>query len=75
VASSLAAGQAMPFAKGDVAIDAVPTSAEIEHALSKLEDIALPVSIDRIAAWSKGLEARGILLVPLTSAVLKSKSS
>jgi polysaccharide deacetylase 2 family uncharacterized protein YibQ len=87
VAPSLAAGQAVPFAKGDVAIDAVPTAAEIEHALSKLEDIArergfaigtasaLPVSIERIAAWSKGLEARGILLVPLTSAVLKSKSS
>ena len=87
MAPSLAAGQAMPFAKGDVAIDAVPTVAEIEHALSKLEDIArergfavgtssaLPVSIERIAAWSKGLEARGILLVPLTSAVLKSKSS
>jgi polysaccharide deacetylase 2 family uncharacterized protein YibQ len=87
VAPSLAAGQAMPFAKGDVAIDAVPTAIEIEHALGKLEDIArergfavgtasaLPVSIERIAAWSKGLEARGILLVPLTSAVLKSKSS
>jgi polysaccharide deacetylase 2 family uncharacterized protein YibQ len=87
LAPSLAASQAMPFAKGDVAIDAVPNAAEIEHALSKLEDIArergfavgtasaLPVSIERIVAWSKGLEARGILLVPLTSAMLKSKSS
>jgi polysaccharide deacetylase 2 family uncharacterized protein YibQ len=29
VAPSLAAGQAMPFAKGDVAVDAVPTAGEI----------------------------------------------
>ena len=35
---------------------------------------ALPVSIERIAAWAKGLEGRGVLLVPLTSVMLKSKS-
>ena len=87
VASSLAAGQAMPFAKGDVTIDAVPTSAEIDHALTRLETIArdkgiaigtasaLPVSIERIGAWTRGLEGRGVLLVPLTTAMLKSKSS
>ena len=87
VAGSLAAGQGMPFAKGDVAIDAVPTSAEIDHALVKLEAIArdrglaigtasaLPVSIERIGAWTRGLESRGVLLVPLTTAMLKSKSS
>ena len=87
VAGSLAAGQAMPFAKGDIAIDAVPTSAEIDHALAKLETIAkdrgfaigtasaLPVSIERIGAWTRGLESRGVVLVPLTTAMLKSKSS
>ncbi len=87
VAAALAAGQAMPFAKGDVAIDAVPTPAEIDHALADLENLArergvaigtasaLPVSIERIGAWIKTLEARGIMLVPLTSAMLKSKSS
>ena len=87
VAGSLAASQAMPFAKGDVAIDAVPTSAEIDHALAKLETMAkergiaigtasaLPVSIERISAWTRGLESRGVLLVPLTTAILKSKSS
>ena len=36
---------------------------------------ALPISIDRIAAWSKALDGRGIMLVPLTTAMLKSKSS
>ena len=39
VASSLAAGQTMPFAKADFAIDAVPTSAEIDRALIKLETL------------------------------------
>ena len=86
VAASLAASQAMPFAKADLAIDAVPTALEIDRALNKLESLArerglavgvasaLPVSIERIAAWSKALESRGILLVPLTTAMLKSKS-
>jgi uncharacterized protein len=87
VAAALAQSQDMPFAKGDVAIDAVPTVGEVDHALARLEDIAkergiavgtasaLPVSIERIAAWAKGLEGRGVLLVPLTSVMLKSKSS
>ncbi len=87
VAAALAGGQAMPFAKGDVSIDAVPTSAEIDRQLAKLEALAkergfavgtasaLPISIDRIGAWIKTLDARGIMLVPLTTAMLKSKSS
>jgi hypothetical protein len=86
VAGSLAASQAMPFAKADAAVDAVPTAAEIDHALARLETVAkergiaigtasaLPVSIERISAWTRGLESRGVLLVPLTTAMLKSKS-
>lgn len=87
VAASLAASQAMPFAKADLTIDAVPTTLEIDRALAKLETLArergtavgiasaLPISIERLAAWSKALEARGIMLVPLTTAMLKSKSN
>jgi polysaccharide deacetylase 2 family uncharacterized protein YibQ len=87
VASALAEGQAMPFARADSSIDAVPTSVEIDRALAKLESLArergtavgiasaLPISIERIAAWTRSLESRGILLVPLTTAMLKSKSS
>ncbi|CAL74371.1 conserved hypothetical protein [Bradyrhizobium sp. ORS 278] len=87
VAASLATGRAVPFAKGDVAIDAVPTAVEIDNALAKLESLAkergvavgtasaLPVSIDRIGTWIKGLDRKGILLVPLTTAMLKSKSN
>lgn len=78
---------AVPFAQGDVALDMVPSTAEIDKALAKLEAIArqrgaaigvasgLPVSIDRIAAWAKTLESRGIALVPLTAALPKAKSS
>jgi polysaccharide deacetylase 2 family uncharacterized protein YibQ len=87
VASSLAEAQAMPFAKADFSIDAVPTSVEIDRALARLESLAkergtavgmasaLPISIERIAAWTKSLESRGIVLVPLTTAMLKSKSN
>ena len=86
VAPSLTAAQAMPFAKADFTIDAVPTSAEIDRTLVKLETLAkerglavgiasaLPISIERLAAWTKTLDSRGILLVPLTTAMLKSKS-
>lgn len=87
IAPQAAANQAMPFGKGDIAIDVVPTPTEIDRALNKLESAArergvavgtasaLPVSIERIAAWTKTLGDRGILLVPLTTAMLKSKSS
>jgi len=87
VAPTLAAAQAMPFARADISIDAVPTAGEIDRALAKLEGLAkergtavgvasaLPISIERISVWTKALEGRGILLVPLTTAMLKSKSS
>lgn len=87
VAGVIAEGQAMPFAKANVSIDTVPTQAEIDRALTRLEALArehgsavgiasaLPISIDRIAIWAKQLDSRGIMLVPLTTAMLKPKSS
>lgn len=87
IAGVIAEGQAMPFARADVSIDTVPTPAEIDRALGKLENLAkergtavgvasaLPISIERIAGWARQLEARGIVLVPLTTAMLKPKSS
>jgi polysaccharide deacetylase 2 family uncharacterized protein YibQ len=86
VAASLAAGQTMPFARADISIDAVPTAVEIDRALAKLENLAkergtaigiasaLPISIERIGVWIKTLESHGVMLVPLTTAMLKSKS-
>lgn len=87
IAPQVAGSQAMPFGKGDIAIDVVPTPTEIDRALNKLEAAArergtaigtasaLPVSIERVSAWTRTLGDRGILLVPLTTAMLKSKSS
>ena len=87
VASSLAAGLSMPFAKADLSIDAVPTAVEIDRALARLEGLAkerglavgvasaLPISIERISAWTRTLESHGVMLVPLTTVMLKSKSS
>ncbi|KIZ34322.1 MULTISPECIES: divergent polysaccharide deacetylase family protein [Rhodopseudomonas] len=87
VAQTQALGQAMPFAQADLTIDAVPTAQDIDKALAKLESLAkergnavgiasaLPISIERIGSWSKSLASRGILLVPLTTAMLKPKSS
>jgi polysaccharide deacetylase 2 family uncharacterized protein YibQ len=86
VAGTIAKGQAVPFARADRVIDAVPTAVEIDRVLADLETTArqrglavgvasaLPISIDRLATWTKALEARGILLVPLTTAMQKSKS-
>jgi polysaccharide deacetylase 2 family uncharacterized protein YibQ len=82
----LAEGQSVPFAKADLAIDAVPTSVEIDRALAKLESLArehgtavgiasaLPISIERIGIWAKALDSHGVMLVPLTTVMLKSKS-
>jgi hypothetical protein len=86
LAPSLTAAQTVPFAKADVAVDAVPTALEIDRALAKLEAqakesgvavgvaSALPISIERISVWTRALESRGVMLVPLTTAMLKSKS-
>lgn len=82
----IAEAQAMPFARSDLVLDAVPNAGEIDQALAKLERIArergtavgtassLGVSIERIAIWAKSLQSRGIALVPLTTIMLKPKS-
>ncbi len=87
VAGRIAGADNLPFAKADMVLDSVPTPGEIDHALGRLEmaarehgvavgiSSALPVSIDRIAKWAKGVEARGILLVPITAVALKAKQS
>lgn len=69
-----------PSLKSDLVVDAKAEWADIDAQLVKLEAIAvekgvaiatasaLPVTIERIARWSKTLEARGIRLVPITAA-------
>jgi polysaccharide deacetylase 2 family uncharacterized protein YibQ len=87
VAARIAGGDNLPFAKAEIVVDAVPTPVEVEHALGRLElaarergiaigtSSALPVSIEHIAKWAKALESRGILLVPVTAAVAKTKQA
>jgi len=87
LASQIAGANNLPFAKAEVVIDAVPTPAEIDRALARLEALArergnavglagaLPVAIDRIAKWAKAVEARGFVLVPISAVANKPKSS
>ena len=87
VASQLAGTHNLPFAKTDVVLDTVPTPAEIDRALARLEmkardsgfavgfAVAQPATIARIADWAKKVEARGMFLVPITMVAIKAKSS
>jgi uncharacterized protein len=87
LASQISGANNATFAKAEIALDAVPSSAEIDAALARLEATArsrgvavgtataLPVSIDRIAQWAKAAEARGITLVPVSVIANKPKSS
>jgi polysaccharide deacetylase 2 family uncharacterized protein YibQ len=68
-----------PSAVVDVTIDADPSRAGIEAALTELETLArgrkaavglaqgLPVTIDRLVAWFPTLEGKGIVLAPVSA--------
>jgi len=87
LASQIAGANNLAFAKADVVIDQVPTIADVERALGRLETIArergvavgitgaLPAAIERIAKWAKAAEGRGVLLVPISAVANKAKSS
>jgi hypothetical protein len=87
VAIQLAGAASASFAKADIVLDAASTPAAIDSALTRLEAMArergiavgvataLPVSIDRIAQWVKAAEGRGIVLVPVSAAASRAKSS
>jgi polysaccharide deacetylase 2 family uncharacterized protein YibQ len=79
IAGQIAGTNNVPFAKADIVIDAVPTAADVDRALGRLETMArergvavgvasaLPVSIERIVKWAKAAEDRGVLLVPISA--------
>jgi len=87
LASQIAGANNLAFAKADVVIDSVPSIADVERALGRLETIArergvavgitgaLPAAIERIAKWAKAAESRGVLLVPISAVANKAKSS
>jgi len=85
VAPQVAQSLAAPFARGQAEIDTIQTALEIDRRLSDLETAArehgsavgtaflYPVSVDRIAQWAKGLQARGFVLVPVSAIVTAPK--
>lgn len=87
LAGQFAGANNLPFAKAAVTLDAVPSNAELDRALARLEAIAresgsavgiaraLPLSIERLAQWAKQAEGRGIVLVPITAIAAKAKPS
>lgn len=87
VAGQIAGSNNLPFAKADVVLDALPSATEIDRALAHLELVARsrgsaigianaePTTIARIAEWAKAVESRGFMLVPITMATAKAKSS
>ena len=84
VATTGSAQGGMPAAAG-APLDTIPTALEIDRHLSELESAAranggavgsaflYPVSVARIAAWAKGLESRGFVLVPVSAIVNQQK--
>jgi len=87
IAGQIAGASNIPFARSDVVIDTVPTAAEIDRALGRLEAqarergvavgtlSALPLAVTRVADWAKKVESRGFVLVPITAVAVKAKSS
>jgi polysaccharide deacetylase 2 family uncharacterized protein YibQ len=86
VAGQISGAANVSFAKADAVLDAVPTAAEIDNALARLEATArsrglaigaasaLPVTIERIAQWAKAAEARGVMLVPVSMVANRAKT-
>jgi hypothetical protein len=86
LAPSLALTARLPATRADIVVDTRPKAASIDEQLARLEATArergsaigvasgLPVSIDRIAQWSKTLEGRGIQLVPVSALVPKPRA-
>jgi polysaccharide deacetylase 2 family uncharacterized protein YibQ len=75
------AGSAVPFLRADMVLDADLNAAAIDARLRQLQAIArergyavatataFPVSIERIAAFVRAAEDRGIFIVPVSALV------
>lgn len=71
----------VPFAGASIRLDAVPSPEGIDSALTYLEQTArvggfaigiaspLPLTIDRLSAWSRQLASRGVVLTPVSAVV------
>ncbi len=79
IAPNLAGNNKVPFARAQIKIDETLSRAAILNRLSELENLAnkngyaigiasaFPVSIETIAEWSKNLEKKNIVLVPISA--------
>lgn len=75
------------FAKGEIRIDGDKTEEGIASALAQLESMAkekgmaiavgssLPITINKLAEWSKTLKDKGLVLVPISAAVHAQRQS
>lgn len=69
-----------PSLQADLVVDAAPRAEAIDRELARLEQLArerglavasasaLPVTVERLQRWARGLEQRGFRLVPVTAA-------
>jgi polysaccharide deacetylase 2 family uncharacterized protein YibQ len=74
-----------PFVQSATNVDAIQTGMEIDQRLSELEARArlngsasgsaflYPITIERLAAWAKGLPGRGFVLVPASAIITPGK--
>jgi polysaccharide deacetylase 2 family uncharacterized protein YibQ len=82
VMAPLAGGFRTPAFKAEMVLDLIQRADAIDRELARLEQIArqkgfamasasaLPLTIERLARWSRTLEQRGLRLVPVSAAVL-----
>lgn len=78
--ASAASRAQIPALKADLALDAVPRAETIDKELARLEALArdqgaavaiasaLPVTVDRISRWARTLEAKNLVIVPVSAA-------
>lgn len=73
--------------RAGVIIDGQATGTDIDAALTRLEEAAkrdgaaigvgtaLPITVERVAAWAKSLNGRGLVLVPVSAIATRPKQS
>jgi polysaccharide deacetylase 2 family uncharacterized protein YibQ len=84
LAPQLAQANRVPFARVDAVVDANPSRTSILAQLQALEDrakakgsaigivSALPVSIEVVTEWARGIEDKGIQIVPASALMGKT---
>ncbi|MGX1789709.1 divergent polysaccharide deacetylase family protein [Bosea sp. NPDC055332] len=78
--ASAASRAQIPALKADLALDTVPRAETIDKELQRLETLArdqgaavaiasaLPVTVERITRWARTLEAKNLVIVPVSAA-------